>query len=104
MRVSHMVLKKEVYSGGMGRLWRIAILRGGGIFWEGTVDYVRGGIVSGSVTYRCRKGGIFRKEGIDSGSATLYKTGVYFGREGWIMRVSLIFVKKRVFILGERGR
>ena len=28
------------------------------------------------------KGGIFWKEGVDSGSVTLYKTGLYSGRGG----------------------
>ena len=41
MGVSHIVVKKGVYAGGMGRFWVGRISKGGGgggIFWEGGVD------------------------------------------------------------------
>ena len=42
MGVSHIVVKKGVYSGGMGRFWEGCISKGG-IFWEGGVDSGRAG-------------------------------------------------------------
>ena len=43
------VVKKGVYSGGIGRFWKGRICNGGGgTFWEGDID-------SGSVAYSCRK-------------------------------------------------
>ena len=59
MGVSHIVVKKEVYSGGMGIFWEGRISKGGGglyilggrgRFWEGGID-------SGRIAYSCRKGG-----------------------------------------------
>ena len=40
MGVSHIVVKKGVNSGGMGRFWEGRISKGGGgvRFWEGEVD------------------------------------------------------------------
>ena len=76
MGVSHIVVKKSVYAGRMGRpifLEGRISNGGGGIFWEGGVD-------SGSIAYSCGKGGyipgaalaitgsIFRKGGVDYGS------------------------------------
>ena len=41
--MSHIVVKKGVYSGGMGGFWEGRISKGGGIFWEGGVDFGREG-------------------------------------------------------------
>ena len=55
MGVSHIVVKKGVYSGEMGRFWegRISkgeyILKGRCRFWEDEIDSV-------SIAYSCRKG------------------------------------------------
>ena len=60
------------------------ILGGRSRFWEGRI-------------YRCLRGGggTFREEGIDYGRvAWKIKRVVYSGREGWIMEVSHIVVKK----------
>ena len=44
MEVSHIVVKKDIHCGGMGRLWESRITKsGGGIFWEGGVDSGRAG-------------------------------------------------------------
>ena len=45
MGVSHIVVKKGVYSGELGRFWkgRIYLRGGGGIFWEGGIDSGREG-------------------------------------------------------------
>ena len=64
-----------VYSGGEVKFWKGRISKGGGgqilgergRFWEGGIDYF---LASHIVV---EKGSIFWKEGIYSGSATLYK-------------------------------
>ena len=45
MGVSHIVVKKGVYSGRMGIFWegRITRISKGGIFWEGGIDSGRAG-------------------------------------------------------------
>ena len=77
MGVSHLVVKKGVYSGRMGIFWEGRISKGGGgIFWVGGVD-------SGNMHTVVEKGGIFWKDGVDSGSRTCYKKGyILEGRGG----------------------
>ena len=43
MGVSHIAVKKGVYSGGRVRFWKGRIFKGKGIFWEGGVDSGRAG-------------------------------------------------------------
>ena len=82
MGALHIFALKGVYSRAICRLWeghiskeRGYILGGRGRFWEGGID-------SGSVTYSCKKGGIFWKEGIMRVSHIDVKTGgIYSGRE-----------------------
>ena len=64
MGVSHIVVKKGVDSGRMGRFWKGRISKGGRVYFG------RAGLILGASHIVVEKGGIFWKDGVDSGSRT----------------------------------